>query len=264
MASDNSMNSSTTSQPSFSSLDNSQLRSRSDSTVSALRSSGNEKTSAFTNWDVCVEKPFEVAWASSEAIRKADDYSGIGIESSVGNDFIQKDEVNRYATRSSRSKEENTSSLSREVLPFQANSFQSITPSGPGLLFNHNSCELTERTQGAWNGFINSRQDDSHTNSSMARNPPTYQSSTTLTPSAPLLLNKSKQNQSQFKSDQALKKRKSNETKIVYPYFGPSLPYAPKICALRCLEYLDGSDFYSVSVLNHLWSKTATDSALWE
>ena len=228
--------------------------------MSALRSSGNEKSSAFTNWDVCVEKPVGVAWASSEAIRKADDYSGIGMESSA--DFIQKDEVNRYATRSSRSKEENI--LSREILPFQANRFQSITPSGPGQLFNHNSCELTERTQGAWNGFINSRQDGTQTNSSMARNPAMYQSSTTLTPLAPLLLNKSKQNQSQFKSDQPLKGRKTNQTKIVYPYFGPSLPCAPKICALRCLEYLDGSDFYSVSVLNHLWSKTATDSALWE
>jgi hypothetical protein len=63
---------------------------------------------------------------------------------------------------------------------------------------------------------------------------------------------------------QTIKRRKMNETKIVYPYFGPTFPQAPKICALRCLEYLDGTDFYSASVLNHLWSKTAMDSALWE
>ena len=60
------------------------------------------------------------------------------------------------------------------------------------------------------------------------------------------------------------KKRKLNETKIVYSYFGPTLPQAPKICALRCLEYLEGSDFYNMSILNRLWSKTATDNALWE
>ena len=65
-------------------------------------------------------------------------------------------------------------------------------------------------------------------------------------------------------SSQQQKRRRLNETKIVYPYFGSDLPHAPKMCALRCLEYLDGKDFYSMSVLNQLWCKTSMDSALWE
>jgi hypothetical protein len=63
---------------------------------------------------------------------------------------------------------------------------------------------------------------------------------------------------------QPMKRRRLKETLIVYPFFGPFLPKAPKICALRCLEYLDCKDIYSTSVLNKLWSKTSTDSALWE
>ena len=66
------------------------------------------------------------------------------------------------------------------------------------------------------------------------------------------------------KNHMIVKKRKMNEIKIVYPYFGQDLPRAPKIIALRCLEFLEGKDFYHMSVLNNLWSKTSIDPALWE
>lgn len=61
-----------------------------------------------------------------------------------------------------------------------------------------------------------------------------------------------------------LKKRKIREVTIVYPFFGPVAPSAPKIVALRCLEFLDGKSLYNMSVVNKLWSKAAMDPALWE
>lgn len=50
----------------------------------------------------------------------------------------------------------------------------------------------------------------------------------------------------------------------VYPFFGNELPSAPKSIALRCLEFLNGKDIYSTSLLNQLWCKAAMDNALWE
>ena len=241
-----------------------------------MKNKGNDKNSTFTNWDVCVERPGRDGWASNEAIRKADDYSANESIVRFLPTPIPTEEISRYSTRSSRSKEGITSC--REVLPFQSTCFQSITPSGPppgcgpgtgpgpGLgidqLFNS---KLNEGINCNWIGPTTDFKDKTKSNILIERNLPKVHQSTTLTPSSPSYRIKSKQNNTPFKSEnQALKKRKINEMKIIYPYFGNSLPHAPKICALRCLEYLNGSDFYSVSVVNHLWSKTATDNALWE
>ena len=72
-------------------------------------------------------------------------------------------------------------------------------------------------------------------------------------------------NQNQNQNEiHAVKRRKMNETHIVYPFFGRSAPSAPKIVALRILEYLDGHDLYAASCLNVLWCKAALDEALWE
>lgn len=62
-----------------------------------------------------------------------------------------------------------------------------------------------------------------------------------------------------------LKKRrvKFAATLVKYPFFGPNLPDAPKIIALRCLEMLDGPGLYSLSLVNSLWSAAAMDPALW-
>lgn len=49
-----------------------------------------------------------------------------------------------------------------------------------------------------------------------------------------------------------------------YPFFGEKNPTCPKVIALRCLEYLDNKDIYQVSLVNSIWSKAATDNALWE
>ena len=257
------------------------MRSRSDSTVSlsTMKNSGNDKNSTFTNWDVCVERPGRDGWASNEAIRKADDYSAN--ESIVHFLPTPIEEMNRYSTRSLRSKEDIISC--KEVLPFQSTCFQSITPSGPGpppgfgpgtgpglgieQLFNYNNQNTFELNEGIscnWNGPTIDFKDKTKSSILTERNLPKVHQLTTLTPSLPSYRIKSNQNNTPFKSNQALKKRKINEIKIVYPYFGNSIPHAPKICAMRCLEYLNGSDFYSVSVVNHLWSKTATDNALWE
>ena len=70
--------------------------------------------------------------------------------------------------------------------------------------------------------------------------------------------------QQQPQQQAPLKKRKINEANIVYPFFGINQPSAPKIVALRCLEYLDGPSLYNMSVVNTLWSKAAMDDALWE
>ena len=67
-----------------------------------------------------------------------------------------------------------------------------------------------------------------------------------------------------IKNEQIIQQRKMKAMKIVYPYFGSEVAQVPKIVALRCLEYLEGTDFYSVSVMNNLWCKTALDPALWE
>ena len=74
------------------------------------------------------------------------------------------------------------------------------------------------------------------------------------------------QQQQQQQQQQAVpfKKRKINESIITYPFFGINQPSAPKIVALRCLEYLDGPSLYNMSVVNTLWSKAAMDEALWE
>ena len=66
------------------------------------------------------------------------------------------------------------------------------------------------------------------------------------------------------KNQQIIQKRKIKAMKIVYPYFGSEVKQMPKIIALRCLEFLEGKDFYNVSILNNLWCKTALDPALWE
>lgn len=51
---------------------------------------------------------------------------------------------------------------------------------------------------------------------------------------------------------------------IVYPFFGQHFPPAPKVLALRCLEFLDCKNWYSVSLVNSLWSEAVNDDALWE
>ena len=56
----------------------------------------------------------------------------------------------------------------------------------------------------------------------------------------------------------------TQQGKVVYPFFGPKLPPTSKLTALKVLELLDGKDFYSMSVLNILWSNVAMDDALWE
>lgn len=64
-----------------------------------------------------------------------------------------------------------------------------------------------------------------------------------------------------------LKKRKvkfATEKQPVYEFFGPNLPCTTKLTALRCLDFLESKDVYSVSVVNHLWCKAAMDDALWE
>jgi hypothetical protein len=65
-------------------------------------------------------------------------------------------------------------------------------------------------------------------------------------------------------SNYVYRKHTINDPPIVYPFFGPILPPAPKIVALKCLECLDGKDLYSASCVNKLWSYTAMDPAIWE
>jgi hypothetical protein len=50
----------------------------------------------------------------------------------------------------------------------------------------------------------------------------------------------------------------------VYPFFGPDLPKTTKLTALRILDFLEDKDIYSVSIVNHIWSKAAMDDAIWE
>ena len=65
---------------------------------------------------------------------------------------------------------------------------------------------------------------------------------------------------------QPLKKRKvkGHTTPITYPFFGTINAPVPKVIALRCLEFLSGKDFYSLSVTSSLWDTAAKDDALWE
>ena len=62
----------------------------------------------------------------------------------------------------------------------------------------------------------------------------------------------------------SVKRRKMQETCVVYPFFGRAVPSVPKVVALRVLEYLDSRELYSASCLNTLWCKAAMDEALWE
>ena len=66
-----------------------------------------------------------------------------------------------------------------------------------------------------------------------------------------------------IESLESFKRRKINETIIVYPFFGSSI-LIPKILALRILVFLDSKDLYSMSCVGRLWSKTTFDDALWE
>ena len=49
-----------------------------------------------------------------------------------------------------------------------------------------------------------------------------------------------------------------------YPFFGLHNHRTTKLTALRCLEFLDNKDLYSMSVVNKLWCQAALDDALWE
>mmetsp|Transcript_10776 Transcript_10776/g.17689 ORF Transcript_10776/g.17689 Transcript_10776/m.17689 type:complete len:646 (-) Transcript_10776:239-2176(-) len=49
-----------------------------------------------------------------------------------------------------------------------------------------------------------------------------------------------------------------------YPFFGLDNHRATKLTALRCLEFLDNKDLYSMSIVNKLWCQAAMDDALWE
>lgn len=51
---------------------------------------------------------------------------------------------------------------------------------------------------------------------------------------------------------------------IVYPFFGQDMPCAPKIVALRCLDFMDGPNIYAMSLVSSIWNKAAMDNALWE
>jgi hypothetical protein len=55
-----------------------------------------------------------------------------------------------------------------------------------------------------------------------------------------------------------------SNTPPLYYFFGTNSQPLPKITALRCLEYLDGKDIYSISVVNRLWCQASMDDALWE
>lgn len=55
-----------------------------------------------------------------------------------------------------------------------------------------------------------------------------------------------------------------NNVNITYPFFGPTMPQMPKIVALQCLDFLNGRDLNSMSVVNSIWAAAATDNALWE
>lgn len=172
-----------------------------------------------------------------------------------------EEESRRAVTRSTLQKEHaHTGPPSLQPV---AEFFTSITPSSTGVFAG--SSEITSRDREKDSNGAMRRDDYSGSKAQLWGSqatpaPPT--ASNTSTPSSSFLSMNTQTASNE--SAAAMKRRKLNETKIVYPYFGPYLPKAPKICALRCLEYLDGTDFYSTSVLNHLWSKTAMDSALWE
>jgi hypothetical protein len=93
-------------------------------------------------------------------------------------------------------------------------------------------------------------------------------SSIALENEATLLVKKSKDAASKKGSKPVpLKKRKvkfATPKEPLYPFFGDGKPLMTKLTALRCLDFLDDKDLYSVSLVNHLWSKAAMDDALWE
>jgi len=62
------------------------------------------------------------------------------------------------------------------------------------------------------------------------------------------------------------KKRQVKFAPIVYeyPFFGAGLPKTSKLIALKCLDFLEGKDIYSMSQVNSLWNSAAMDDALWE
>ncbi len=62
------------------------------------------------------------------------------------------------------------------------------------------------------------------------------------------------------------KKRKVTfvEPELTYPFFGPTLPEAPKRVALLVLDCLSGKDIYAMSQVNGIWCDAARDDALWE
>lgn len=172
-----------------------------------------------------------------------------------------EEEGHRAMTRSAQLKE-NTHTGPPSLQPV-SEFFMSITPCSTGVFPGGNDTLGREK-----DGIDAMRRDDFSGSKAQL-----WGSLSEATPAAPTASFRSTPSSSLRVGDkqtanylvsQPVKRRKMNETKIVYPYFGPTLPHAPKICALRCLEYLDGKDFYSASVLNHLWSKTAMDSALWE
>lgn len=240
-------NSSTSSPP----LNLSQLSNSSDDDCMAMRRIQNPVEGGSTQWDAF--KFSQVGPNSMSSKPKRNEMEAVQGKRAM------EEENRRAITRSTLLKEHaHTGPPSLQPV---SEFFTSITPSSTGVF--------------AGSSEITGREKDS--NDAMRRND--YSGSkaqlwgSQATP-APLLASNTSTPSSSFQSTNAqtvnnavalpVKRRKMNETKIVYPYFGPTLPQAPKICALRCLEYLDGKDFYSASVLNHLWSKTAMDSALWE
>ena len=70
------------------------------------------------------------------------------------------------------------------------------------------------------------------------------------------LLNSTEKLTAQCKPTQLLEPR--------YPFFGQDNHRATKLTALRCLEFLDNKDLYTMSVVNKLWCQAAMDDALWE
>ena len=111
---------------------------------------------------------------------------------------------------------------------------------------HNNGLNLDWSSSGAEGNYLNSNSTDSTTD-----------------PNESLISSASNTN-STSTHHHAVKRRKMNETVVVYPFFGRNLPATPKVVALRVLEFLEGRDLYSTSCLSLLWSKTATDESMWE
>lgn len=68
-----------------------------------------------------------------------------------------------------------------------------------------------------------------------------------------------------FVSESSTAKRRKVKfatTPYIYPFFGQV--HAPKIVALKCLDFLSNKDIYTMSQVSSIWNQVAMDEALWE